>query len=74
MPSASRRRDNEPFEVLMRRFKRAVEKDGILQTYRDREFYEKPSLTKRRARIAVAKRQQRENAELKASMTKKGRR
>lgn len=74
MPSASRRRDNEPFEALMRRFKRAVEKDGILQEVRDREFYVKPSLVKRRKNIAAKKRMQRENAELKSAMTKKGRR
>lgn len=33
-------KENEPFEVAMRRFKRAVEKTGLLTELRAREFYE----------------------------------
>lgn len=60
MPSARRRRDNESFEAIMRRFRKAVENDGILQTYRDREFYTKPSMKRKRAKAAAIKRRQRE--------------
>jgi len=42
MPSV-RVRDNEPFEVALRRFKRTIEKTGLLTELRAREFYE-PSL------------------------------
>ncbi len=34
-------KDNEPFEVAMRRFKRTMEKNGLLTELRAREFYEK---------------------------------
>ena len=42
MPSV-RVKENEPFEVAMRRFKRTIEKTGLLTELRAREFYEKPS-------------------------------
>ncbi len=63
MPKAVRRHANEKFEAIMRRFKRAVEKDGVLQTYREREFYIKPSLARRRAKQAAILRHKRGNAE-----------
>ena len=37
-----RLKENEPFEVAMRRFKRTIEKTGLLTELRAREFYEKP--------------------------------
>ena len=42
MPSV-RVRENEPFEVALRRFKRTIEKAGLLTELRAREFYEKPT-------------------------------
>jgi small subunit ribosomal protein S21 len=42
MPSV-RVRENEPFEVALRRFKRTIEKTGLLTELRAREFYEKPT-------------------------------
>ena len=38
MPNV-RVRENEPFEVAMRRFKRSCEKAGVLAEVRRREFY-----------------------------------
>ena len=35
-------RENESFDVALRRFKRSCEKAGILAEVRAREFYEKP--------------------------------
>lgn len=47
-------RENEPFDVALRRFKRSCEKAGILSEVRRREFYEKPtSIRKRKAAAAV---------------------
>ena len=36
-------KENEPFDVALRRFKRLVEKTGLLNDLRAREFYEKPT-------------------------------
>lgn len=49
-------RDNEPFESAIRRFKRIVEKSGILSEMRRREFHETPSEKKKRALAAAVKR------------------
>ncbi len=49
-------RDNEPFDVALRRFKRSCEKSGILTEIRKREFYEKPSARKKRAKASAIKR------------------
>jgi len=47
-------KENEPFEIAIRRFKRACEKAGILAEVHRREFYEKPtSIRKRKAAAAV---------------------
>ncbi len=35
--------ENEPFEKAFKKFKRLVEKEGILTEVRRRQFYEKPS-------------------------------
>ncbi|MDZ7828463.1 MAG: 30S ribosomal protein S21 [Halofilum sp. (in: g-proteobacteria)] len=57
MPSV-RVRDNEPFEVALRRFKRSCEKAGVLTETRRREFYEKPTAERKRKRAAAVKRYQ----------------
>jgi len=57
MPSV-RVRDNEPFEVALRRFKRSCEKAGVLTETRRREFYEKPTAERKRKRAAAIKRYQ----------------
>ena len=58
-------KENEPFDVALRRFKRSCEKAGVLSEVRRREFYEKPtSVRKRKAAAAVkrhAKKLQRES-------------
>ena len=55
MPNV-RVRDNEPFEVALRRFKRACEKAGIMSEVRRREFYEKPTTERKRKQAAAVKR------------------
>lgn len=52
---AIRVKENEPFEVAMRRFKRAVEKTGLLTELRAREAYEKPTTERKRKKAAAAK-------------------
>lgn len=49
-------RENEPFEVAMRRFKRAIEKTGLLTDLRAREAYEKPTTERKRKHAAACKR------------------
>jgi small subunit ribosomal protein S21 len=49
-------KENEPFEVAMRRFKRTIEKTGLLTELRAREFYEKPTAERKRKRAAAIKR------------------
>lgn len=57
MPSV-RVRDNEPFEIAMRRFKRVCEKAGTLAEVHKREFYEKPTQVRKRKAAAAVKRHQ----------------
>ncbi len=49
-------KENEPFEVAMRRFKRSVEKTGLLTDLPAREFYEKPTAERKRKLAAAVKR------------------
>ena len=55
---AVRVRENEPFDVALRRFKRACEKAGVLSEVRRREFYEKPTSIRKRKMAAAGKRHQ----------------
>ncbi len=55
MPTV-RVRDNEPFDVALRRFKRSCEKAGVLTEIRRREFYEKPTEIRKRKQAAAVKR------------------
>ena len=49
-------RENEPFEVAMRRFKKQCEKAGILSELKRREYYDKPSVRKKKKAAAARKR------------------
>lgn len=49
-------KDNESFESAMRRFKKQVEKTGVLSDLRRREFYDKPSVRRKKKDIAARKR------------------
>ena len=54
MPSV-RLKDNEPFDIALRRFKRSCEKAGVLSEVRRREFYEKPTTMRKRKAAAAVK-------------------
>ena len=42
-------KENEPFDVALRRFKRSCEKAGLIAEVRKREHYEKPTTIRKRA-------------------------
>ena len=63
-----------PFDVALRKFKKACEKAGIVQEVRKREFYEKPTAKRKRKKaeaVARARKIQRMND---AFITARGRR
>ena len=80
-------REEEPFEIAIRRFKRAIEKSGNLTEIRRREYHEKPTTKRKRQKAAsvkrAAKKRSRENPTIgrkpprtrdrKASLRDKGR-
>jgi small subunit ribosomal protein S21 len=49
-------KDNEPFEIALRKFKRLCEKTGIISELRRREYYEKPTWKRKREKAAAIKR------------------
>lgn len=49
-------RENEPYDMAIRRFKRSCEKAGILNELRARETYEKPTTERKRKNTAAKKR------------------
>ena len=44
--------DNENFESLLKRFNKRVQHDGVLSEVRRREYYEKPSVKRKRKEAA----------------------
>ncbi|WP_444997215.1 30S ribosomal protein S21 [Aliikangiella sp. IMCC44359] len=55
-------KENEPFDIALRRFKRACEKAGILSEVRRREHYEKPTSVRKRKKAAAVKRSLKKNS------------
>ena len=53
-------RDKESAQEAVRRFRKLVERSGIKKEMRVREFYEKPSEIKRRARLRAERRSRRD--------------
>ena len=47
--------EREPFEIALRRFKKQCEKAGIISEVKNRQFYEKPSLRRKKKQIAAKK-------------------
>jgi len=52
-------RENESIQEAVRRFRKLVERSGIKKEMRRREYYEKPSEIKRRARLRAERRARR---------------
>ena len=53
-------RDKEDIESLIRRFKKKVNKSGILKDLRKKDYYNKPSMAKRIKKAEAKKRLERE--------------
>ena len=51
-------REKDNFEQSLRRFKKACEKQGVLSEIKKREFYEKPSVARKKKAISARKRAQ----------------
>lgn len=49
-------KEDEPFEIALRRFKKQCEKAGILSEIKRREHYEKPSVKRKKKALAARKR------------------
>ena len=49
-------RDRESIQEAVRRFRKLVERLGLKKEMRKREVYEKPSVTKRRAKLRAERR------------------
>lgn len=50
-------RDGEPFEKAFKRFTKSFEKSGVLAELRKRERFEKPTIKKRREKLAAIRKQ-----------------
>lgn len=48
--------DNDNFDIALRRFKKQVEKAGILSELKKRQHYEKPSVQRKKKKAAAKKR------------------
>lgn len=48
-------REDESFESALKRFKKQVEKAGVLSEMRKREHYEKPSVRRKKKALAARK-------------------
>jgi small subunit ribosomal protein S21 len=70
MPSV-RIKDNEPFEIALRRFRRSCEKAGVFSEMRRREFYEKPTSVRKRKAAAARKRELKKIARVTLRTTRK---
>ena len=49
-------KENESFEAALKRFKKQVEKAGILTELRRREYFDKPSVRRKKKAAAARKR------------------
>ena len=51
--------ENEPIERALKRFKKECQKSGVLTEFRRREYYEKPSVKRKRAQEAAVRKYRR---------------
>lgn len=58
------RRKDESYEDLLKRFRKKFSKSGIMKELRDRTYYEKPSVKKRKKRAHAIKELERENLKM----------
>lgn len=53
---------NENLESSLRRFKKMIEREGIIKSFKKKEFFEKPSDVKRRKRKSAIRKYQKKNS------------
>lgn len=58
-----------PFDVGLRKFKKACEKAGIVQEVRERQYYEKPAQRKLRKKAEAVSRTRKEQRMINAFLT-----
>ena len=58
--------EGENLEKAIKRFKRMVEKEGIIREWKKREYFEKPSTIKNRKRKALQRKMMKKVRRLKA--------
>ncbi len=63
MTMVSKKHRKESFESMMRRFKKAYERNDTANLVKDREYYMKPSLKRHRARNIAKKTEERRQEE-----------
>ena len=54
--SGVRLRDGESFDSLLKRFRKVLAKDGIMQEVKRTQFYEKPSEKRKKELLAARRR------------------
>lgn len=58
--------ETEPLEKAIKKFKRMVEKEGIIREWKKREYFEKPSTIKNRKQKALQRKQMKKLRKVKA--------
>ena len=61
MARVKQKHPGEHFEALLRRFKKVMDSEDVIKEFRKHEFFEKPSLKRKRARAAAIKRAEKNN-------------
>jgi small subunit ribosomal protein S21 len=59
--------DSDSFDVALRRFKKQVEKAGVLSELKKRQHYEKPSVQRKKKKAAAKKRLAKKMRKMKSS-------
>ena len=59
--------DGENLEKAIKRFKRMVEKEGIIREWKKREYYEKPSTIKNRKKKSLERKLQKKARKIQQS-------
>ena len=58
--------ETEPLEKALKRFKRMVEKEGIIREWKKREYFEKPSTIRNKKRKAFERKQMKKARKMQA--------
>lgn len=59
--------EGEPLEKALKRFKRMVEKEGIIREWKKREYFEKPSTVRNKKRKAFERKLLKKQRKIQAS-------